>query len=118
MNVEFILGMRIGTGVEGMMTYSIYETDYGQSVREPDPLIQRYAWLEREGGAWCFLTTLFADPAKSIRKWTDEKIALQDLENEGWIVVYPYNEQIPMDRKSREKACGYGLMWVGQDMVA
>jgi hypothetical protein len=79
---------------------------------------QKYAWLEHEGGSWCFLTNLFADPEKSMRKWTDEKSALQDLENEGWIVVYPYNEQIHADRKPRERACGYGLMWIDQAMVS
>jgi len=100
-----------------MMTYSMFETEYNQNVPKPDVPTQRYAWLEREGGAWCFLTNLFEDPGKSIRKWTDEKIALQELENEGWIVVYPYNEQIPVDRRLRNRACGYGLMWIDQSMV-
>jgi len=97
-----------------MMTYSMFDTEQGQSARAPDAPIHRYAWLEYEEGAWCFLTNLFADPGKSIRKWRDEKIALQELENEGWIVVYPYNEQVP----SCEHACGYGLMWVDQRMVS
>lgn len=100
-----------------MMTYSMFETEYNQNAPKPDAPIQRYAWLEREGAAWCFLTNLFEDPGKSIRKWTDEKIALQELENEGWIVVYPYNEQVSANRRSYEKACGYGLMWIDQDMV-
>ncbi len=101
-----------------MMTYSMFDTEQHPAVREPSAPTQRYAWLEHEGGAWCFLTNLFEDPGKSIRKWTDEKSALQELENEGWIVVYPYNEQIPVERKSNERACGYGLMWIDQHMIS
>ena len=100
-----------------MMTYSMSDTEQPQEVRVPETPNQRYAWLEHEEGAWCFLTNLFADPGKSVRKWMDEKSALQELENEGWIVVYPYNEQLPVDRKSRERACGYGLMYIDQSMV-
>lgn len=101
-----------------MMTYGMFETEQNNTVMVQDARIQKYAWLEHEGGVWCFLTNLFANPGKSIRKWTDEKIALQELENEGWVVVYPYNEQIPEHRNSSEKACGYGLMWIDQSMVS
>lgn len=101
-----------------MMTYNMFDTEQRQSRMAPDAPIHRYAWLEHEEGAWCFLTNLFGDPGKSIRKWMDEKSALQELENEGWIVVYPYNEQIPVDRRSCDRACGYGLMWVDQSMVS
>ncbi|MBN2243729.1 MAG: hypothetical protein JW793_13670 [Acidobacteria bacterium] len=101
-----------------MMTFSVLETEHQRGAVEQAVPIHRYAWLEYEGGAWCFLTNLFADPEKSMRKWTDEKNALQELENEGWIVVYPYNEQIPPCRQLRERACGYGLMWIDPAMVS
>ncbi len=101
-----------------MMTYSMFDAEYNQNVRLRGVPMQRYAWLEHERGAWCFLTNLFEDPGKSIRRWDNEKSALLELENEGWVVVYPYNEPVRVDRKSCEKACGYGLMWIDQEMVS
>jgi len=97
-----------------MMTYSVVNTDQYHGAMEQDKPIQRYAWLEHEGGAWHFLTNLFENPCKSMRNWTDENCALQELGNEGWVVVYPYNENSPIDRKLSERACGYGLMWTDQ----
>lgn len=101
-----------------MMAYSMFDTDQCCSAENANPPDQKYAWLEHEGGVWHFLTNLFDDPGKSMRKWTDEQRALQELENEGWIVVYPYKEQIPMNQKYGERACGYGLMWIDQRMVS
>jgi len=96
----------------------MFDAGFNQNVRSRSAPTHRYAWLEHEGGIWCFLTNLFEDPGKSIRKWNDEKSALQELENEGWIVVYPYNEPVRVGRKSYEKACGYGLMWIDQQMAS
>jgi len=73
---------------------------------------RKYAWLERAGGFWHFLTNLFEDPSRSSRRWTDEQSALDELWAEGWVVVYPYNDQEPVSRESGERACGYGLMRV------
>jgi len=101
-----------------MMTYSMVDTEQHHNAVKPDMPIQRYAWLESEGGFWHFLTNLFEDPSKSRRRWSDENCALQELENEGWVVVYPYNEHITVDRKSSEQACGYGLMWIDQQMAS
>lgn len=101
-----------------MMTYSMVDTEQYHNPVRPDIPTQRYAWLEHEGGSWHFLTNLFADPCKARRRWSDENCALQELENEGWVVVYPYNEHIMVDRKYSERACGYGLMRIDQPMVA
>lgn len=101
-----------------MMTYSMVNAEHYQNVLAPDAPTQKYAWLEYEGGVWHFLTDLFEDPGKSMRRWTDEQCALQELENEGWIVVYPYNEQIKMKQRSDGGACGYGLMWIDSRMVS
>jgi hypothetical protein len=101
-----------------MMTYRILETDRSHAVLDPAVPSQRYAWLEHEGGLWHFLTNLFEDPGKSLRSWTDEQHALEDLEREGWVVVYPYNEHLSMNRTSGDRACGYGLMWIDPHMVS
>ena len=101
-----------------MTTYSMIDVGQYPNTVKPDMPTQRYAWLEHEGDSWHFLTNLFADPCKSRRRWSDENCALQELENEGWVVVYPYNEPIRGDRKSSERACGYGLMWIDQRMVS
>ena len=100
-----------------MMTYSILDTDHNPAAMDPVAPTQKYAWLEHEGGLWHFLTNLFEDPCKSARRWTDEQSALQELENEGWVVVYPYNEHLAVTRRSDDRACGYGLMWIDQRMV-
>lgn len=81
---------------------------------------RRYAWLEREGSMWYFLTNLFADPAESSRKWSNKRRALEELAQEGWTVLYPYPypHQYPdlgsRRRPVRDMACGYGLMWIDQ----
>ena len=97
-----------------MTTYSMIDVEQYPNTVKPEMPTQRYAWLEHEGGSWHFLTNLFADPCKSRRSWSNENSALQELEDEGWVVVYPYNEHIKSDRKASEKACGYGLMWIDQ----
>ena len=100
-----------------MIAYSMFDTEHYQSVAEPVAPTQKYAWLEHEGGLWHFLTNLFEDPGKSMRKWSDEQSALKELEIEGWVVVYPYSEKLSMNRKCEGRACGYGLMWIDQRMV-
>ena len=64
--------------------------------------MQRYAWLEHEGGTWHFLTDLFADAGNSTRRWPDKTLALAELREEGWTVVSPYPD-------SSESIGGYGL---------
>lgn len=69
--------------------------------------LNRYAWLEQEDGLWHFLTSPFANPAESTRKWLDEMEALDELEHEGWKIVSPYPEQFPKETGGSPK--GYGL---------
>jgi hypothetical protein len=76
--------------------------------------IHRYAWLEHERGMWHFLTHLFADPAKSTRRWSDKQLALEELMSEGWSIVYPYPEQPQAKTQTPARVCGYGLMWTDQ----
>lgn len=70
----------------------------------------RYAWLELEGGMWCLLTHLWADPRESTRTWPDRLRALEELIAEGWMVVRPYPQNIPGFRQSGGGVSGYGLM--------
>ena len=65
--------------------------------------LHRYAWLEKNEGLWHFLTSPFADPANSMRKWSDEQNALEELSNEGWSIVHPYAQN------TGSFFCGYGL---------
>jgi len=72
--------------------------------------MNRYAWLEHEDGTWHFLTSLFADPGESTRRWSDKQRALDELTKEGWTVVRPYPEKISMARESGNGLYGYGLI--------
>ena len=101
-----------------MIAYRIFE-DVGRPGRvEFGAVPQKYAWLEHDGGMWHLLTSLFGDPADSERKWDDEQNALRELEDEGWVVVYPYDEKLPSQKTSGGRTCGYGLMWIDQRLVS
>ena len=70
----------------------------------------RYAWLEQEDGKWHFLTSLFADPVDSTRKWADRECALVELMDEGWKIIRPYPRNSFAERQSGNNLFGYGLM--------
>jgi hypothetical protein len=70
--------------------------------------MQRYAWLEQEGKAWHFLTNLSADPGESTRRWSDERHAILELMEEGWMVVRPY-PRVPDLSDTGVSVNGYGL---------
>jgi hypothetical protein len=72
--------------------------------------MHRYAWLEHEDGKWHFLTSLYADPEESTRRWSDEQHALDELMDEGWTVVRPYPEKPLTGRQSGNCLFGYGLV--------
>ena len=47
----------------------------------------QYAWLENERGTW----SLFSEELKNEKRtWEDESLALQELQEEGWIVAVRY----------------------------
>jgi hypothetical protein len=71
--------------------------------------MHRYAWLELDGGLWHLLTHLNADPGESTRQWADEQRALEELMEEGWRIVRPYPENLPIQRQPGERLFGYGL---------
>jgi hypothetical protein len=97
-----------------MISYSAYNPDTSEDYINFHAPKRRYAWLEQEGNMWHFLTSLFADPAKSTRKWSNKQRALEELTREGWTVLYPYPELDRIQRSVRHSACGYGLMWIEQ----
>jgi hypothetical protein len=72
--------------------------------------VHRYAWLEHENGSWHFLTSLFADPAESTRRWPDRKLALDELISEGWTVIRSYHERPSRENCLKNCIHGYGLM--------
>jgi hypothetical protein len=43
--------------------------------------------LEFVDGMWCFVGNLLEDAQCAGRKWADEKDALSELEQEGWMVL-------------------------------
>ena len=60
----------------------------------------QYAWLENDKGYWC----LFSEKLKKEnRKWSNEDLALKELQEEGWIVAVLYL------MKHRKKFRAYGL---------
>ena len=68
----------------------------------------RYAWLELEGGMWHLLTSLCADPGESTRRWSNSRLAILELKEEGWTVVRPYPADCYLD-ETGEPVVGYGL---------
>jgi len=75
--------------------------DFGEEV------LSLYAWLEQDQGLWHFLTTPFADPVDSMRKWNSKHEALDELNKEGWSIVRPYQQEFWGE--SGSCLCGYGL---------
>jgi hypothetical protein len=96
-----------------MISYNIFDQEFLFSSTSINAPKCRYAWLEQDRGIWHLLTNLFADPAKSTRRWSNRQDAIEELENEGWTVLYPYPDTLPK-KKGRKLACGYGLMWIDQ----
>jgi hypothetical protein len=99
---------------DAMIANNIFDQDFSVSCINLNTTKRRYAWLEKEGNMWHFLTNLFADPTKSTRRWANKQRALEELTKEGWTVLYPYPEQSSPERRVRSSACGYGLMWIDQ----
>jgi hypothetical protein len=94
-----------------MISNSLLEQDLSLSHVESNTPEYRYAWLEKEGTMWHFLTNLFSDPAQSTRRWSNKQHALEELAREGWTVLHPYPECSPAVQRSHS-VCGYGLMWI------
>jgi hypothetical protein len=97
-----------------MLSYCVFDQEISSEAICASTTMHKYAWLEHEGGMWHFLTDLFADPVKSTRRWSDKQLALEELVREGWSIVYPYPEKLPMQPQPSEKIFGYGLMWIDQ----
>ena len=76
----------------------------------PNALMSRYAWLEHEEGIWHFLTSLFAGPEESTRRWSNKQHAIDELIKEGWVIIGSYPENPSMPRPACGGALGYGLM--------
>jgi hypothetical protein len=93
------------------MSYSIFDQEDLNSGLGSNLPLHRYAWLELEKGMWHFLTNLFSSTGESTRRWPDRKRALEELTSEGWKVVYPYPGKMAK-KQPRDRACGYGLMWI------
>ncbi len=72
--------------------------------------MHRYAWLEHDDGMWHFLTSLFADPGESTRRWSDRQCALDELMSEGWTIVRPYPVKPLTEQQSGNYLDGYGLI--------
>jgi hypothetical protein len=100
--------------MNAMLANNLFDEDFSVSYINLNTAKRRYAWLEKEGNMWHFLTNLFADPEKSTRRWANKQRALEELTKEGWTVLYPYPEQSSPERSVRSSACGYGLMWIDQ----
>jgi len=70
--------------------------------------MNRYAWLEHEGGMWHFLTSPVAGTGESTRRWSSGRHAILELIEEGWSIVRPY-PGVPSVQSDGEAVYGYGL---------
>jgi hypothetical protein len=79
----------------------------------PSTVVNQYAWLEYEKGTWHFLTSLFADPGESTRRWSNKQHAFNQLIKEGWTIIGSYPENPSNPRPACGGSRGYGLVRVG-----
>jgi hypothetical protein len=59
-----------------------------------NPIARQHAWLELDNGRWHLLTNVRSNPDESCRTWTDRDDALEQLRQEGWILVGSYPNQL------------------------
>jgi hypothetical protein len=64
------------------------------------------AWLSFLRGEWLLVTS---DSVSDIRKWSDQHLALRDLENEGWIIAGASSRKLRTIRNPGRRLLGYCL---------
>jgi hypothetical protein len=69
-------------------------------------LMYQFAWLDLFGGRWLLLNGNLKYPARS---WADEKVALADLREEGWIITGPHRRRLS---KKNSQHSNYGYVVV------
>lgn len=97
-----------------MIYYRAFDREDSAGPVLPNTLASQYAWLEHEKGIWHFLTSLFADPKESTRRWSNRQHALDELIKEGWMIIGSYPENPSTQRPACGGSRGYGLMRVGR----
>jgi hypothetical protein len=65
------------------------------------------AWLDLFGSKWFLLN---ADFRSHSRSWADERVALEELKEEGWIIANPYRNRLLSRRKPSQRISGYAMM--------
>ena len=70
--------------------------------------MDRYAWLEHEGGVWHLLTSPVVAAGGATRRWSSGRHAILDLQYEGWRIVAPYPGTSGAGVEGRP-VYGYGL---------
>ncbi len=68
--------------------------------------MNRYAWLDFEGGAWHLLTD---SPESLPRRWADRNLALSQLAEEGWSISGPFPRRSGPDPASNQGLYGFIL---------
>ncbi len=68
--------------------------------------MNRYAWLDFNGGAWLLLTD---NPDNPPRRWADRSVALSQLTKEGWRISGPFPKRSGPDPTSDQGLYGFVL---------
>ncbi len=68
--------------------------------------MNRYAWLDFDGGTWCLLTD---SSENSSRTWADKSAALCELAEEGWKISGPFPKRLDLDPESIHGPYGFIL---------
>ncbi len=68
--------------------------------------MNRYAWLEFDGGTWHLLTDNRENPS---RRWADKGLALSELAEEGWKISGPFPKRFGLDPTANEGLYGFIL---------
>ena len=71
--------------------------------------MRQYAWLELNDRIWYLITDIAADTLNASRAWIGRDAAIADLEEEGWIVVGQYPNQLSEKLRLGNKYRGYAL---------
>ena len=73
-------------------------------------MLYQIAWLELDGGKWRFLTDVSSHPNKASRIWSDKSVALEELQQEGWVIIGSYQNWLSRKLKIPQMLRGYGLV--------
>jgi hypothetical protein len=72
--------------------------------------MRQYAWLELFEKNWHLITELTTMPNQNDRNWPDLNLAMVELNEEGWKLTDPYQNELSIKARLPQNIPGYGLI--------